>query len=569
MVDPTKQRGDAGRPMGPEPEKEQQVDPDKFKKVLKVEQVDPSEKRQQRRLKKGEEEGDEDEDVEGKASPPPSSSFSEFMEDKDELDGLFDAESGGVRKQAAPQTSKAAPEPGSIDTKGVEVGAEEEPPTAQPQAQPAPSPYEPQPASQGAPPPEEPPPPPPEETPSYGQGEEGFPEYGTPQYQQAEPQQTDQTAYPTQEEQAQPTTEESQQGQEGGTPKQKEEDSSLLASQPEKDALKSKKKGPSKPAPRVETIQPEEKPPAGAKEEPQQPFPQAGEESVMPTFMGAPSPTGEEKGEKVAEKPLEAPMPGEAKPPLEPKGVSTPTEEETGEVSPDGVKKKGTPLPTTEVPAEAPPRTRPQTAVTFERYTPEQIRDKKMGKPAGIPSAAATEEGLVAPAIPEEEMGMMGEGKKDKKDDFPFISADELTANLPPMEQPFAAVTPPAEAPPYSQLSPQTYELFEKMVGTILVQTYSGDTSTTVTLNMPNSIFNGAQVILDRYSTAPQAFNLQLVGTPQAVDAFNANMADLVAAFKQSQHAFEVNLLKPVLEAKKPLIRRKGAAGGGGGKSKK
>ncbi|WP_420422048.1 hypothetical protein [Simkania sp.] len=579
MVDPTQQRGDTGRPMRPEPEKEEQVDPEKFKKVLKVEEVDPSEKRQQRRLKKGEEEGDEDEDVEAKAPPPPSSSFAEFMEDKSELDGLFDSE-GGVRKRAAPQTSKAAPEPGSISTEGVEVGEEQS--SAAPQAQPAPSPYEPQTPSAGEPPAEQPPPsaPPSEQAPSYGQGEEEFPQYAAPsaQYPQGEQQPTDQTAYTTEQPQTQPPTEASQEGKDEGSPKKKEEDASLLASQPAKDALKSKKKAPAKPAPRIETVAPEEKPqtptaedaapeqPVVKGEEPQQPFPQAGEESVMPTFMGAQPPTGAEKGEKLAEQPLQAPMEGEAKPPLEKPRVPTPTEEETGEVSPEGIKKKETVVPT-EIPAQAPPRTRPQTAVTFERYTPEQIRNKKMGKPATLPGAAATEEGLVAPPIPEEEMGMMGDQKK--KDDFPFIDAEQLTANLPPVEQPFAPVVPPTDAPPYSQLSPQTYELFEKMVGTILVQTHSGVTSTTVTLNMPNSVFNGAQVILDQYSTAPQAYNLQLVGTPQAVEAFNANMADLVAAFKQSEHAFEVNLLKPVLEGKKPLIRRKGAAGGGGGKSKK
>ncbi|MCP5489605.1 MAG: hypothetical protein H7A42_00630 [Chlamydiales bacterium] len=578
MVDPTQQRGETGRSMGPEPEKEQQIDPEKFKKVLKVEEVDPSEKRQQRRLKKGEEEGDEDEDVQAKAPPPPSSSFAEFMEDKSELDGLFDSEGGGVRKRAAPQTSEAAPKPGSISTEGVEV--EEEQPSAQPQAQVAPSPYQPQTTSQQQPPTEQPPPSaqPSEQPSSFGQGEEGFPEYATPQYQLGEQQNANQTAYTTEQAQTQPTTEASQEGKEEGSPKKKEEDTSLLASQPTKDALKSKKKVPAKPAPRIETITPEEKQPTPTKEEAapkqpvakgeetQQPFPQAGEESVMPTFMGAPAPTGAEKGEKLAEQPLEAPMEGEAKPPLEKTTVPAPTEEETGGVSLEGIQKKEV-VGSTEIPAQAPPRTRPQTAVTFERYTPEQIRNQKMGKPSPLPAGALSDEGFATPSLPEEEMGMMGDHKK--KDDFPFINADELTANLPPLEQPFAAIVPPTDTPHYSQLSPQTYELYEKMVGTILVQTHSGITSTTVTLNMPNSIFNGAQVILERYSTAPQAFNLQLVGTPQAVDVFNANMADLVAAFKQSQHAFEVNLLKPVLEGKKPLIRRKGAAGGGGDKNKK
>jgi len=607
MVDPTQNRGETGRPIGPEPEKKEEVDPEKFKKVLKVEKSDEAEKRQQRRLSKGQEEGDEDEDVEEKAAPPPpTSSFAEFMEDKNELDDLFDAESPGIRRQAAPQTSMQAPAPGSISTEGVEL---EEEPTAQPQAQP--SPYQPQttaeqPPTEQAPPQQQQP-----QTPQPSYGSETQQDYPssyqgtvpqTPTYptdQSQTDQGEDQTDYTQPQQQTQPTEDKSQQQDK----KKEQEDASLLASQPAKDALKSKKKSPSKPAPRVETVAPKEEEPEGPtplkgeestegrhptekpstppplkeeetttgkplKEEPkaQEPFPHSGEESIMPTMTAPPAPTGAEKGEQATEKPLEAPIAGEAKPSPELKGVPIPEEgkEEPDSLTPGVSAKKGTAIPSEEISQQAPLRKKTTDQMTFERFTPEQIRDKKMGKSTTLPAGAQTMEGFATPTIPEEGMDMMGEGKKQKKDDFPFINSEQLTAALPPSEQVLPSVTPPADVPAYSKLSPETYELFEKMVGTVIIQDHSGVTSTTITLNMPNSIFNGAQVTFDQYSTAPNSYNLKLVGTPEAVEAFSSNAAELVAAFKQGQHAFEVNLLKPVLEGKKPLIRRKSAAGDGG-----
>ncbi|MGE3716454.1 MAG: hypothetical protein AB7G16_07980, partial [Simkaniaceae bacterium] len=127
-------QGENIQPVPQEPEMEdQKVDPEKFKKVMKVDESDEAQKRHKRNLKREEEEG-EDEDVQEKAPPPPSSSFSEFMSDKETLDNVFDTESGGIRRQAAPQSRSAftAPPPGSISTEGVEVEEPSPTPSASP-----------------------------------------------------------------------------------------------------------------------------------------------------------------------------------------------------------------------------------------------------------------------------------------------------------------------------------------------------------------------------------------------------------------------------------------------------
>ncbi len=105
-----------------------------------------------------------------------------------------------------------------------------------------------------------------------------------------------------------------------------------------------------------------------------------------------------------------------------------------------------------------------------------------------------------------------------------------------------------ASAPPsYSRLSSQVYELFERLVGLITIQQLSGNSKTTVTLNMPDSVFHNSEIVLEKFSTAPHTFNVQLLGSPQAVALFEANMNDLVAAFQDTKRAFEINIQRPYL----------------------
>lgn len=137
--------------------------------------------------------------------------------------------------------------------------------------------------------------------------------------------------------------------------------------------------------------------------------------------------------------------------------------------------------------------------------------------------------------------------------------------SMPIMEVP--ATNPPA----YATLRSDTFELFEKMIGVMSIEQHSGISKTTITINMPGSVFHGCEVELDHYDTAPNMFNIQLLGNPQAVEYFNANIDDLVAAFRQSQLSFEVNIKKPILLGKnRHLIKRKAGAnkdgGGTGGK---
>lgn len=112
--------------------------------------------------------------------------------------------------------------------------------------------------------------------------------------------------------------------------------------------------------------------------------------------------------------------------------------------------------------------------------------------------------------------------------------------------------------PAYATLKPEIFELFERMVGLMTIQQSKGVSTTTVTLNMPGSVFNGCQIVLEHYQTAPNSFNLQLQGSPRAVEIFNDNMADLTSAFQGAKLSFDVNIRTPVLlREERPQVRRK------------
>ncbi|WP_316356182.1 hypothetical protein [Candidatus Neptunichlamydia sp. REUL1] len=550
-MDPDKVQGDIQRPFQQEPEASDKIDPEKFKKVMKVEDTDEAQKRNKRNLKREEEEG-EGEDVEEKVAPPPAStSFSEFMSDKDQLNNVLDSESGGVRYQAAPEEDDAfvAPEAGSINTEGVDLDESE---AAPPQGK-----------QQQAGSEQEQAPPTPQPQPSSGSGyvqeppassEESF---SPPMYEGDFEEQPFQPQQPTnQEQQPQGTTSEdsqntqqAQQPQEKGDEKppekKKEEDASLLASQPKMSDLIPKKKT-KKPAAEVKMLPKDMQ------------TPQEGQKisdvigKATNKLDGTPlseSNIGKDQATSASFEGIE--------------GTEKGGEEElttTGSPKGDDISEAGGP----------PQKTDTKTTHPFRRLTPQEVRNQRLGKEET--STAAALEGMVVPSSGKGQKGEMGKKKKDD-DDAPFIEATSETASiiLPTFETPIAPVAETQTTPSYTRLTPEVHELFEKMGGVMVVQLDKGITTTTMNINMPNSVFNGAQVILDQYSSAPHSYNLQLIGSPEAVKLFTSNMTQLENSFKQANFNFEVNILNPsITQTKKPphLIRRGSSAGGKGGGDK-
>jgi hypothetical protein len=117
-----------------------------------------------------------------------------------------------------------------------------------------------------------------------------------------------------------------------------------------------------------------------------------------------------------------------------------------------------------------------------------------------------------------------------------------------PLVAPLVEVTPTSqEAFVYSRLNPEVFEIFQKMVGMLTIQKDTGVSTTTVTINKPGSIFNEGKLVLEHYDTAPHAFNVQFMGQDKAVSLFNDNLTDLIAAIQHAKLSYQVNIRRAVL----------------------
>jgi hypothetical protein len=216
------------------------------------------------------------------------------------------------------------------------------------------------------------------------------------------------------------------------------------------------------------------------------------------------------------------------------------------------------------------PAKRAETARFFEEMGKEG-GEREGKKPAKTPEELAQEAALQGAATPAPAAPFAPslEEKKEKKVEGKEIPGEETGgAPLPlPGELPGLAGPPPTpEAlPSYANIHPQVMELFDRMVGVMTVMSMSGITETVITLNTPqfaSSVFFGSQIIIQEYSTAPQAYNIQLNGSAQAVALFQGNADDLMAAFQAGNYNFRVNRLETGHLTERPLFKRKEKAGG-------
>lgn len=110
-------------------------------------------------------------------------------------------------------------------------------------------------------------------------------------------------------------------------------------------------------------------------------------------------------------------------------------------------------------------------------------------------------------------------------------------------------------------LSSQVQDLFNKMVGAMMIMKESELTETTILLDssqFASSPFFGSKVVIQEFSTAPKAFNIHFIGSPEATALMQAHAGDLVAAFQQNNYSFKVNRLEThiAVEERSLFIRK-------------
>ena len=197
----------------------------------------------------------------------------------------------------------------------------------------------------------------------------------------------------------------------------------------------------------------------------------------------------------------------------------------------------------------------PSTLVESTQAPPTLVEEKK---PPLKVKESINSEALDKPKIKTEKETSQDSSKKDKEKEEDKTSSTPITP-IPLLSTFTPPPTPPV--PAYANLSPQVFELFERMVGLVSIQETKGMTTTTVTVNMKNSIFDGTQIIIDHYETAPNALNITIAGNPKAQEMINQNMTNLVASFEASKLSFQVNLRRPVLLEDYQTFKRKEKVG--------
>ena len=150
-----------------------------------------------------------------------------------------------------------------------------------------------------------------------------------------------------------------------------------------------------------------------------------------------------------------------------------------------------------------------------------------------------------------------------EKETFPSEKTSHERITLPPTLPSAIAMQADAacaKAEPFLQANPILPLLFHQIVGTVLVMQQRGITTTEVILNNPqfaSSALYESRLVLERYSTAPDSFNIRLIGNPQAVQLFDANMEQLQTAFTNGNFDFRINLIRTEHERERFLFHRK------------
>lgn len=176
-----------------------------------------------------------------------------------------------------------------------------------------------------------------------------------------------------------------------------------------------------------------------------------------------------------------------------------------------------------------------------------------------IAIVTGTPQPLPTPAVPSPDEAPIAIGKAK-----PTTGTEKVESTISPMPTqtpPPLPAAPPMVIQPYMQLTPEMLAVFEKMIGVMSVMNTSGITQTTIHLTSPqfaSSLFYGAQIVIKEYSTAPRAYNIQILGSAKAVDYLQGKLTTLTTALQKGEYAFTVNRLETgLLKSDRVRVTRK------------
>jgi hypothetical protein len=103
---------------------------------------------------------------------------------------------------------------------------------------------------------------------------------------------------------------------------------------------------------------------------------------------------------------------------------------------------------------------------------------------------------------------------------------------------------------------------FEKMASAMILMTASGDRETTLFLDgahFSNSCLFGTQITIREFSTAPKAFNIEILSNAQGAAMIDAGKSALLLSFQKGHFQFTVHRLETLIQQgeDRPVLHRK------------
>ncbi len=163
--------------------------------------------------------------------------------------------------------------------------------------------------------------------------------------------------------------------------------------------------------------------------------------------------------------------------------------------------------------------------------------------------------------------------KHKTKKESPFANLGKGESFKPeqkPQQTNFIIFNPPQEVrsqavstttPVNNVLPTEMVPLFEHMVGSLIHMESQGISKTDIILSNPefsSSRFYGTKVTFEKFSTAPDSYNITFTGSEEAITIIRENMGSLQTAFNKADLNFKVNDIRaehePMEFKRKPSV---------------
>lgn len=147
--------------------------------------------------------------------------------------------------------------------------------------------------------------------------------------------------------------------------------------------------------------------------------------------------------------------------------------------------------------------------------------------------------------------------EEEKRPSNPLLKEEEKGPFSPPSQVSLVAEGSSEISRP-EEISMEISPLVEEMAHYIKIESDNGISTTTVEIALEGSVFHGTEVVIKHYDTNPHSFNLQLAGSPEAVELFAAKLTSLQDQLQNHEalKGFHVRIETPILTQKSNLRER-------------